>query len=454
MKYRHLTLAALIMLSAAAQFPVRAEPATPIMNIGSGEGRTIRVSRPLSRIVVGERGVIDTVATGTRSIRVTGLKPGRTTLTLFASDGSMLASYAIQVSGAEADLARHLAAELGLENVDVSRAGETILLSGPVPDQERRNRANVIAKAYAGEKIADLTNVTGQQMVAVDVQFAAVSAGTLKALGFNFAKLGGDIQGALATPNSVNSFSLPNRAVSAPFDIDTTTPIQSAFNLFLSNPAHGITAVLSALSSAGLSEILAQPTLLVRSGDEASFLAGGEVPVPVPQGGNNSGTVAIDYREFGVRLDVAAQVLSDKRIVLKLTPEVSELDYANGVRMQGYVVPGLRRRSATTTVQLGSGQSFVIAGLNYSNSNVSSEKLPLLADLPVIGGFFRRTQNTQERQELIIIATPRLVEPLPPGQLPPLPGQKDGPYNPSLGQMATGKADLDKRLSDYGLMRR
>src|SRR3546814_4928128 len=110
-------------------------------------------------------------------------------------------------------------------------------------------------------------------MVAVDVRFAAVSAGTLKALGFNFSKLGGDIQGALAAPDSLGGVSLPNTGVPAPFDLDITAPIQSAFNLILSNPANGITGVLSALSSAGLSEILAQPTLLVRSGEEASFLA-------------------------------------------------------------------------------------------------------------------------------------------------------------------------------------
>src|SRR3546814_554697 len=149
--------------------------------------------------------------------------------------------------------------------------------------------------------LTDLTSITGRQMVAVDVRFAAVSAGTLKALGFNFSKLGGDIQGALAAPDSLGGVSLPNTGVPAPFDLDITAPIQSAFNLILSNPANGITGVLSALSSAGLSEILAQPTLLVRSGEEASFLAGGDVPVPVPQGGSTNGAVAIEYREFGDR---------------------------------------------------------------------------------------------------------------------------------------------------------
>lgn len=407
------------LLAFAAPLPAFATAGQQLV-LETGQARTIQAGQALARIVVADPGIIDTRVTSALALRITGIKPGQTTLSLYDDTGGLIARHIVRVAGVESALQRQLADESGLEGLHVDRAGETFILSGNVPDKERHTRASTIAKAWTGGKIADLTAVTGRQMVAVDVQFAAVSSGTLKALGFSFAKLGGDIQGALATPNSVNGFSLPKPGSS--FDIDATTPIQSAFNLFLSNPAHGITGVLSALSSAGLSEILAQPTLLVRSGDEASFLAGGEVPVPVPQGGNNSNNIAIDYREFGVRLNVAADVLSDKRIVLKLTPEVSELDYANGVRMQGYVVPGLRRRSATTTVQLGSGQSFVIAGLNYSTSSTTTEKLPLLAELPVIGRLFKRTQKTRERQELVIIATPRLIDPLQPGQTVPLPG--------------------------------
>src|SRR5690606_32975235 len=133
------------------------------------------------------------------------------------------------------------------------------------------------------------------------------------------------------------------------------------FNLFLSAPERGIGAVLSTLSSNGFSRLLAQPTLLARSGEEASFLAGGEFPVPVPQSnGTGTGTLSIEYKEFGIRLTVTPYVLARDHIVLKLAPEVSELDYSSGVQLQGYTVPGIRSRSAETTVELGSGQSFVI----------------------------------------------------------------------------------------------
>lgn len=439
---------ATVFLAALAGIAGHASAAQPV-ELQPGAAQVFRVAGPLARIVVGKAGVIDAIPTGDRGVRITALAGGETSLSLFGESGQPLGSYSVRVAGAEREIAAEFRREPGLESIDVDRMGEKLVLRGSVPDQDTHQRATSIAKAYAGDGLTDLTSITGRQMVAVDVRFAAVSAGTLKALGFNFSKLGGDIQGALAAPDSLGGISLPNTGVPAPFDLDITAPIQSAFNLILSNPANGITGVLSALSSAGLSEILAQPTLLVRSGEEASFLAGGDVPVPVPQGGNTNGAVAIEYREFGVRLNVAAQVLSDKRIVLKLTPEVSELDYANGVRMQGYLVPGLRRRTATTTVELGSGQSFVIAGLNYSSSNVASEKVPLLAEIPVIGSLFRRTRNAQERQELVIVATPRLVSPLEADEAVRLPGATDRPFDPGFGAMLGGRA-IERRVDETG----
>jgi pilus assembly protein CpaC len=289
----------------------------------------------------------------------------------------------------------------------------------------------------------------GEQVVAVDVQFAAVSATTLKALGFNFSKLSGDIQGAIVSPSSLGSGSFSPQGLS----ITASAPIQSAFNLFLSAPNRGIGAVLSALSANGLSQLLAQPTLLVRSGEQASFLAGGEFPVPVPQTSGNGGTLSIQYKEFGVRLSVTPFVLSKDHIVLKIAPEVSELDYNNGVQLQGYVVPGLRRRSAETTVELGSGQSFVIAGLSYSSQSVSRDKTPFLGDIPVLGAFFKRQQNQKEQQELVIVATPRLVGPVDAAAMPPLPGDATAHVDPSIPDMIAGTDGLDRKAAPFGVVR-
>jgi pilus assembly protein CpaC len=145
--------------------------------------------------------------------------------------------------------------------------------------------------------------------------------------------------------------------------------------------------------------------------------------------------------------------MSDKRIVLKVAPEVSELDYANALTIQGFNVPAFRRRSTSTTVELGSGQSFVLAGLMYSNSTINESKFPWLGDIPIIGALFKNTNNQQERQELIIVATPRLVQPLAPSQIPPLPGVDTRKYNPTIGDMIRNTDQVQDQLAPFGLMR-
>jgi pilus assembly protein CpaC len=365
------------------------------------EARTLSFSRAIGRVEVSRENVISVSAPSARSLRITGLGAGQATLSVYAADGSLI--------------------------------DESQILVDPSPP----SFSGTSGPLRAGEKV-----------VAVDVQFAAVSSSTLKALGFSFSKLSGDLQGAVVTPSGLNSYAFNGSGLS----VDAAAPIQSAFNLFLSAPNRGIGAVLSALSSNGLSQLLAQPTLLVRSGEKASFLAGGEFPVPVPQSnGGNGNTISIQYKEFGVRLSVTPYVLSENNIVLKIAPEVSELDYNNGVQLQGYVVPGIRRRSTETTVELGSGQSFVIAGLNYTNSSVSKDKVPFLGDLPMLGAFFKRQQNQKERQELIIVATPRLVEPeaVRPDLAKTMPT-----LDPGVGQMIVGNDGVEQTVNAFGVVRR
>ncbi len=386
--------------------------------------RTLSFARAIGRVEVDRDDVIGVAAPSARSLVVTGLRPGSALLSVYALDGGLLGQSTIEISPRPA-------AAIAPETVDSLDARADVARSG--------------SEGAVPNRLA----VGSEQVVAVDVQFAAVSSSTLKALGFSFSKLSGDIQGAIVTPSSLNSFAFSGAGLA----LDAAAPLQSAFNLFLSNPGRGIGAILSALSSNGLSQLLAQPTLLVRSGEQASFLAGGEIPIPVPQGGTNS-TISIQFKEFGVRLSVTPYVLSADRIVLKIAPEVSELDYNNGVRLQGFTIPGIRRRSAETTVQLGNGQSFVIAGLTYSNSSVSKEKTPLIGDLPIIGAFFKRQQNQQERQELIIVATPRLVGPMDPSQIPPLPGTAGKRVDPSIGDMVLGTDGLDQATRPFGVVRK
>lgn len=407
--------------------------------------------RPISRVEVDREGVVQVNAPSPQSLGITGIGLGDATITAFGADGRLLGETRFRVVPRSSSANRDLAADPRFSDTRAVLNERGVSLSGEASGLRARADARRLAEATGEGPVSNNMMVAGEQVVAVDVQFAAVSASTLKALGFNFAKLSGDIQGAIVSPGGGSDASFGSGGLS----VDGTAPIQDAFKLFLSMPNRGIGAALSALSSNGLSQLLAQPTLLVRSGEQASFLAGGEFPVPVPQvSGAGSSTLSIQYKEFGVRLSVTPFVLSKDNIVLKIAPEVSELDYNNGVQLQGYVVPGLRRRSAETTVELGSGQSFVIAGLTYSNSTISKAKTPLLGDIPVLGAFFKRQQSQKERQELIIVATPRLVGPVDARSMPPLPGGATAAIDPSIGDMVLGTDGLDQRAAPFGVVRR
>lgn len=357
--------------------------------VAAGSHQALEFDKPIGRIDLDRDGVVSVSLTSARAIKVAGIAPGETELQIFARDGSLLKATSFRVPDPALD-------------------------GGAAPDLSR----------------------SAQDVVAVDVQFAAVSTSTLKALGFNFSRLTGDIQGAVISPNSLNSAAFNPEGLS----ISASAPIQEAFNLFLAAPNRGIGAALSALSSTGLSQLLAQPTLLARSGEQASFLAGGEVPIPVPgvAAAGVGNAVTIEYKQFGVRLAVTPFVMKNDRIVLKVAPEVSELDFGIGVQLQGFVVPGLRRRSAETTVELNAGQSFVIAGLSFSNSNVTDSRVPFLGDIPIIGALFRRQREANEQQELIIVVTPRVVNALNPDEIPPLPGTAPAalPKSPARPQKA------------------
>jgi pilus assembly protein CpaC len=181
---------------------------------------------------------------------------------------------------------------------------------------------------------------------------------------------------------------------------------------------------IDSLRENNLLRILAEPNLTAISGQEASFLAGGEFPVPVPQSGSGGATtITIDYKEFGVRLKFVPIVLGDGRIRMKMSPEVSDLDFSSPLTIQGSKIPIVNKRTVTTTVELADGQTFAIAGLLNNQISATRDVTPLLGDLPVLGALFRSTRYAREETELVVLVTPRLVEAMNPSQIPTLPGE-------------------------------
>ena len=419
------------------------------LDIAVGGQRILKLGRTVDRIAVGDPGTIDVKVISSRELRVLGRQAGTTDLTVWFAGGEASQSYYVVVGTDISGMQSEFDNDPELADVRAVETGKGVVLKGQVYSLEAQQRARSIAESWLGKKASDMTKVADRRMVAVEVRFAAVSTSTLKALGLNFQSLDNNFQFAAIGPNASSNFGYtPGTGL----DPDTSLPLSQAFNLFLAWPGSDILGVISALSSANLAQLLAEPTLLVRSGEDADFLAGGEIPIPVPQSGAGNGTVTIEYKKFGVQLGVAATVLDNDRIVLRVSPEVSELDYTNALVVQGFRIPALRTRLTRTTIELGDGQSFVLAGLMYSTSGNVEERIPGIGELPVVGAFFKRTQNARERQELIVVATPRLVSPMDAGQVPALPGEGQR-YDPDLAQNLLNINTLDDHIVKHGLMR-
>ncbi|WP_080959520.1 type II and III secretion system protein family protein, partial [Burkholderia gladioli] len=283
--------------------------------------------------------------------------------------------------------------------------------------------------------VVDASTISGKNVVQVDVRVVEFSRSVAKQAGLNLFKTNNGFSFGSFAPSSLQSSSYtPSNGMT----VSATTPIASAFNLVVGSTTRGIAANLSVLEQNNLARILAQPTLVALSGQSASFLAGGEIPVPVPQ---SLGTISIEWKPYGIGLTVTPTVLGPNRIALKVAPEASQLDFLNAITIDSITVPALTTRRADTTVELGDGESYVIGGLVDRETTSNLSKVPFLGDLPIIGAFFKSLSYSQSDKELVIIVTPHLVSPIAAGtKLPSTPGelseQHDGPvWRSYLGGM-------------------
>jgi pilus assembly protein CpaC len=317
--------------------------------------------------------------------------------------------------------------------------GDTALISGSAPTMEQHQRAVAAAVGSVDHSshdaksanVLDTSNVATRAVVQVDVRVVEFSRSVLKQIGFNFFRQNNGFSFGSFGPSSLGSGTNNTEPSNA---LSSITPISSAFNLVFASVSHGIFADLSLMEANNLARVLAEPTLVALSGQNASFLAGGEIPVPVPQG---LGTTSIEYKPYGIGLSLTPTVLSPRRIALKVAPEASQLDFSNAVTISGVSVPAITTRRAETTVELGDGESFVIGGLIDRETASNISKVPMLGDLPVIGAFFKQMNYQQNDRELVIIVTPHLVSPLAKdAKLPATPGeqseQRNGPVWRSL----------------------
>jgi pilus assembly protein CpaC len=380
-------------------------PGSTVMLAASGS-TVIQTDFPIKRFALTNPAIADATVVEPRQLLVDGKSAGNVSLIVWGE--SQLAHYELSVYPPIPTLQRQLHALYPAESVGVGVADEAIVLSGKVSSGAIAQKMVEIAeKSSSKSKVVNLLQFPGAgggQQVMLQVKVAEVSQRAMTNLGASF------FTGQ--NPNKDWIGRVTTQQFAAP-DLDTSGRNGLLFsdflNLFLFNTKANLGAVITALKSRGYFQSLAEPTLMAYNGQEASFLAGGEVPVPVVQGITQG--VTVTYKEFGVRLTFTPQISGDV-IRLKVKPEVSSLDYANGVTLTGFRIPALTTRRAETEVELRDGQSFAIGGMLNNISQTDKAGLPGLGDIPIIGSLFKSKAERKERTELVVIITPHLVQPL------------------------------------------
>ena len=424
-----LGLFALLMFGSQAVGDIATEASAGQIQLITGHNALISTTTDYHRISVADPDIADVNPIGPRSILVSGKKAGATQVMVW-DEANHSVSYDIVVSANLFGLEQQLKLILPNAEVHVSDANGTMVLRGRVDSADEAKEATEIAGAYAGtSKVLDYLQISGGQQVMLEVKFAEVARSALQQLGFNAAYADG-VSSAAMNLGQIAPFAPGIPTIGGVGTLGTgslLTTSSPAVTLFGGGQVGStqIQGFLNALHQQNLSRILADPNLVTVSGQEASFLAGGKFPVPVPQTSSGTATsITVDYQEFGVRLNFTPVILGDGRIRMKVAPEVSDLDFANGISNQGFKIPLINSRRVQTTVELTDGQTLAIAGLLNHNSAASVNAFPVLGDLPILGTLFRSTSYQRNETELLVLVTPRLVNALNPGETPALPGEK------------------------------
>jgi pilus assembly protein CpaC len=333
------------------------------------------------------------------------------------------AHYSVKVNADAASLEENLRRLFPDEEFRVESSGGSVVLAGDVSSLQISERLEAIAATSVGDgaTVSNQLSVPAPGQILLKVRFAEVSKTGLERAGVNLLRwMPGEWSGGTTSGRPSGS----GGNVSLPPSGDLGVSISDAVNLWLLNPNGDVGVFIQALKSNGGFRSLAEPNLLALHGQEASFLAGGEFPYPVVQGGANVGAVTIQFREYGVRLNFKPTILPSGNIRLHVAPEVSTLDFANGLTLQGFNIPSILSRKAETEIELADGQTFAIAGLIDNSMLQDVDKIPLLGDIPILGSLFRSKEVRQNRSELLVLVTPVIVRPF--DEQPPVPtGEPD-----------------------------
>jgi pilus assembly protein CpaC len=473
------TAAAVSPATPAATPGVETETATPdAVRLLVGRSTLIDVGAPIARVSLTSADIADALVTSPSQLLVHGKGPGAISMFVWSRGGGVK-RYDVSVQRDLTRLSEQVTQLFPNERIEVRGNGRNVVLSGSVSSKDVVDRAINVALGFV-EKREDVVTLLqvregpASNQVLLKVRFAEVSRSALTEFGMSFFTsptgvkntVGRITPGQFAAPEfqdlawtkSSSNFGSPVTSAEGKFSVG------DFLNLFLLSEKYDLGAVIRAMQARGIFQSLAEPNLVSESGKEASFLAGGEFPIPVVQGSANGSAVSIQFKEFGVRLNFTPTV-NGNRVHLKVKPEVSTLDYANGVSLQGFRIPGLSTRRTETELELRDGQTFAIAGLMNNQMTSTLQKIPGIGDIPILGHLFKSRAANKAQTELVVMITPhilpadsdgvtsnlpRLVEPY----LAPLPEPKTKPVPPdaftpdrrsSISAPVPSKADVEER---------
>jgi len=409
-------------------------------------GKSIVIDYPadIARISTSNADIVDASPVTAREILLHGKSFGTVTLVVWSKTGQRN-FYNITVEQNLEPLRQLLKDTFPKEDIHVQSSRDSLSLTGKVSAKDVAERAAALAAPFAKTIVNNLQvpPLPVEKQILLRVKFAELDRTAASQFAVNLVSTG--------ATNTIGSVTTGGAPAPQPATIgagaggaNSTFSIPNALNIFAFRPDLNLGAFIQALQQRNLLQILTEPNLITTTGKEASFLVGGEFPVPVLQGGSNAGAVTVQFREFGVRLNFTPTLTESSTIRMHIKPEVSTLDFSNGVTISGFTIPALSTRKVETNIELGEGQSFVIGGLIDNRVTETFSKIPGLANLPVLGNIFKSRQLTKNNSELVILVTPEITMPLQPGEAKPGPAMpRDflGPISPAeIDKHAGGSA--------------
>jgi len=422
-------MALLVLAALALQVSIGAQGAQPGTRelpqrvlLTAGRSTVLTTEFDITRLAVTNPAIADAVVVRQREVLVDGKGAG--TVSLIVWGATERTHYDIVVDPGVTNLQQNFQQLFTGEDINVAVTDDAVILSGAVSSNDVMLRSAELARAampkHAVINMLQLPSGSPSKQVMLQVRFAEVNRNALQQSGLTLFSTRSDSTGRIGT----QQFAGPN--FSAQGDLDLLQ-FSDFLNVFLFSREQGIGGVLKALQTRGFLQSLAEPNLIAYNGEEASFLAGGEIPIPLVTG---LGQVNVQYKEFGIRLTFRPTIAGDV-IRLKLKPEVSTLDFTNGIVLQGFRIPALNTRRAETDVELRDGQSFATAGLLNNLTQTDRQSVPLLSRLPIIGTLFKSRALRADQTELMVLVTPRLVRALDPDEVPAMPVRPGAFLNPT-----------------------